>query len=71
MSKRTKKVGSVGRYQARYGVRARTVIRNIELIQKGKQECPPPEVELKPRIQFYAFLHQSGICQDCSANPMH
>ncbi len=40
MAKRTKKVGSVGRYQARYGVRARTITRNIEAIQRGKQNCP-------------------------------
>ncbi len=40
MTKRTKKVGSVGRFQSRYGVRARTITRNIEIIQKGKQNCP-------------------------------
>jgi len=40
MAKRTKKVGSVGRFQARYGVRARTITRNIETIQKGRQDCP-------------------------------
>ena len=40
MAKRTKKVGSVGRFQARYGVRARTRVRNIELLQKEKHICP-------------------------------
>jgi len=40
MAKRTKKVGSVGRFQSRYGVRARTITKNIEIIQKGKQVCP-------------------------------
>ena len=40
MSKRTKKVGPVGRYQARYGVRSRTIIKNIELAQRTKQQCP-------------------------------
>lgn len=40
MAKRTKKVGSAGRYQARYGVRARTRVRNIELTQKEKHVCP-------------------------------
>ncbi len=40
MAKRTKKVGSAGRFQARYGVRARTRIRNVEIQQKAKHICP-------------------------------
>ena len=40
MAKRTKKVGSVGRFQARYGIRARARIRNVELQQKAKHVCP-------------------------------
>jgi large subunit ribosomal protein L37Ae len=40
MAKRTKKVGSAGRFQVRYGVRARTRIRNVELIQRKKHKCP-------------------------------
>jgi large subunit ribosomal protein L37Ae len=40
MAKRTKKVGSTGRFQARYGVRARTNVRNIETQQKMKHLCP-------------------------------
>ena len=40
MSKRTKKVGSAGRFQARYGVKSRTRIRNVELQQKLKHVCP-------------------------------
>ena len=40
MSKRTKKVGTSGRFQARYGVRSRTRIREVESIQKSKQICP-------------------------------
>jgi len=40
MAKRTKKVGPVGRLGARYGVRARTQVRNIELTQKQKHICP-------------------------------
>lgn len=40
MTKRTKKVGSAGRFQARYGVRARTKIRNVEIQQKTKHICP-------------------------------
>ena len=40
MSRRTKKVGSSGRYQARYGVRARTRVRDIENQQRSKHICP-------------------------------
>jgi large subunit ribosomal protein L37Ae len=40
MAKRTKKVGSAGRFQARYGVRARTRVRNVEIMQKANHICP-------------------------------
>lgn len=40
MAKRTKKVGPAGRFQARYGVRARTQVRNVEKTQRGKHICP-------------------------------
>jgi large subunit ribosomal protein L37Ae len=40
MARKTKKVGSAGRYQARYGVRARTRVREIETLQRKKHLCP-------------------------------
>ncbi len=40
MAKRTKKVGSAGRFQARYGVRTRTRVRDVEIQQKRKHTCP-------------------------------
>ena len=40
MAKRTKKVGPAGRFKARYGVRARTRLRNVEIIQRAKHTCP-------------------------------
>ncbi|UCD13458.1 MAG: 50S ribosomal protein L37Ae [Thermoplasmatales archaeon] len=40
MAKRTKKVGSAGRFQARYGVRARTLVRTVEVQQRAKHKCP-------------------------------
>ncbi len=40
MAKRTKKVSSAGRFQARYGVRARSRVRDVEKQQKKKHACP-------------------------------
>lgn len=40
MSKRTKKVGPAGRLGARYGVRIRRRIADIEIVSKGRHECP-------------------------------
>ena len=40
MSKRTKKVGSAGRFGSRYGVRAKNRLKNIEVLQKSKHKCP-------------------------------
>jgi large subunit ribosomal protein L37Ae len=40
MSKRTKKVGSSGRLSSRYGVKARTLVREIESQQKSRHTCP-------------------------------
>jgi len=40
MARRTKKVGTAGRFQSRYGVRARTLVRDVETQQKAKHVCP-------------------------------
>ena len=40
MAKRTKKVGPAGRFQARYGVRARNIVKNVEITQRKKHICP-------------------------------
>ncbi len=40
MSKRTKKVKSAGRFQARYGVLVRKLVRDIEAVQKANHVCP-------------------------------
>jgi large subunit ribosomal protein L37Ae len=40
MSKRTKKVGTSGRYSSRYGVKSRTMIREVESQQKLDHTCP-------------------------------
>ncbi|HDO19782.1 MAG TPA: 50S ribosomal protein L37Ae [Thermoplasmatales archaeon] len=40
MARRTKKVGSAGRFAARYGVRIRKLVRDIEIVQRAKHVCP-------------------------------
>jgi len=36
----TKKVGSAGRFGARYGAKIRKAVANVEKLQKAKQACP-------------------------------
>ncbi len=40
MSKRTKKVGTSGRFGPRYGVTVRKRIADVEALTKGRHECP-------------------------------
>ena len=40
MSKRTKKVGTSGRYASRYGVKSRAMVREIESQQHLRHPCP-------------------------------
>ena len=40
MSKNLKKVGSAGRFGARYGIRARKRIAGVEAIQRKRHSCP-------------------------------
>ena len=60
MAKRTKKVGSAGRFQARYGVRARTRVRNVEVVQKAKHICPSCGHQKVKRIS--TSIWQCGKC---------
>jgi large subunit ribosomal protein L37Ae len=60
MAKRTKKVGSSGRFQARYGVRARTRVRNVELVQKAKHTCPSCGHQRVKRVS--TSIWQCGKC---------
>ena len=60
MAKRTKKVGPAGRFQARYGVRARTRVRNVELIQRDKHICPSCGYKKVKRVSTSIWK-----CQKC------
>ena len=60
MAKRTKKVGPAGRYQARYGVRARTRVRNVEIVQKAKHICPSCGHQKVKRVS--TSIWQCGKC---------
>jgi large subunit ribosomal protein L37Ae len=60
MAKRTKKVGPAGRFQARYGVRARTRLRNVELVQKAKHNCPSCGHQKVKRVS--TSIWQCGKC---------
>ena len=60
MAKRTKKVGPAGRFQARYGVRARTRLRNVELVQRAKHNCPSCGHQRVKRVS--TSIWQCGKC---------
>ena len=60
MAKRTKKVGPAGRFQARYGVRARTRVRNVEIVQKAKHICPSCGHQKVKRVS--TSIWQCGKC---------
>ena len=56
----TKKVGSSGRFGARYGTKTKKIVTNVERLQKQKQICPYCE---RPALKRIA----SGIwfCKKC------
>ena len=62
MTKRTKKVGPAGRLGARYGVRIRKRIADVEIVSKGRHECPKCKAVALGRTS-------SGIwvCRRCGA----
>lgn len=62
MSKRTKKVGPAGRLGARYGVRIRKRIADVEVESKGRHDCPKCKAKSMTR-------EANGIwrCRKCGA----
>jgi len=63
MSKRTKKVGPAGRLGARYGVRIRKRIADVEIESKGRHECPVCRAVAMSRT-----ANGIWICNHCGAN---
>ncbi len=62
MAKRTKKVGSTGRFGPRYGTRTKKVIREIEKIQRKRHLCP--------KCERYALKREAAgiwVCKKCGA----
>jgi large subunit ribosomal protein L37Ae len=62
MAKRTKKVGSAGRFGARYGVRIRKRIADVERVSKIWHECP--------KCMAAAVKRQANgiwVCRHCGA----
>jgi len=60
MAKRTKKVGPAGRLGARYGVRIRRRIGEVEVQSKGRHECP--------KCKAVALLREANgiwVCRHC------
>ena len=63
MAKRTKKVGSAGRLGARYGVRIRRRIADIEKVSKGRHECPKCKAVAMGRT-----ANGIWVCRHCGAH---
>jgi large subunit ribosomal protein L37Ae len=63
MARRTKKVGPAGRLGARYGVRIRKRIAEIEVQSKGRHECPKCKAVAVTRIAGGIYK-----CKHCGAN---
>jgi large subunit ribosomal protein L37Ae len=62
MGKRTKKVGSTGRFGPRYGTRTKKVIRAIEKLQRQRHSCP--KCERKALVREASGI---WVCRKCGA----
>jgi len=62
MARKTKKVGPAGRLGARYGVRIRKRIADVELVSKGKHECPKCKAVAMGRTSSGVW-----VCRHCGA----
>lgn len=62
MAKGTGKTGSAGRLGARYGVRARKLIRDIEKVRRAQYECPSCHHKSVRRMSSGVWM-----CRHCEA----
>lgn len=60
---RKKKVGSAGRFGARYGKKVRHIVSAIEAIEKKKHTCPRCNLPYVKRIAKGIYL-----CEKCGNN---
>ncbi len=59
---KTKKVGSAGRFGARYGARIRKLVAKIEEKQRSKQQCPVCKTGYVKRVAMGIY-----VCKKCGA----
>ncbi|VVB76141.1 50S ribosomal protein L37Ae [Candidatus Tiddalikarchaeum anstoanum] len=59
---KTKKVGSTGRFGARYGLKIRRRVMDIEVLEKAKQHCPVCKTGNVKRISKGIF-----VCKKCNS----
>ncbi|HIQ50961.1 MAG TPA: 50S ribosomal protein L37ae [Nautiliaceae bacterium] len=62
MTLRTKKVGSAGRLGARYGLKIRKRVSEIEFIQRKKHKCPYCSKKAVRRIAYGIYY-----CKSCDS----
>jgi large subunit ribosomal protein L37Ae len=62
MARRTKKVGSSGRFGPRYGVRIRKRVADIEAQSKGRHECPKCKA-----VAVTRKIAGVWVCKHCGA----
>lgn len=62
MARRTKKVGSTGRFGPRYGTRTKKVVREIEKLQRKRHICPKCERNALKREAAGIW-----VCKKCGA----
>ena len=58
----TKKIGSAGRFGARYGSKIRKAVANVEKEQDKKEKCPVCNIGTMKRLSKGVY-----VCKKCNA----